>query len=198
MSCEIHIPIQEIVDEVIKQANLGQYLPKQDGVATNLTLQGGVTLDTRTVEDFCRQLHDCFKDSHVASFERVQDSLILKLNDGTEFSVDLSMYALVNDITNLGTQLRQLIQELTDKVNTDINFLRQQLINGDNANRERIDQVSLDLVKQINDGDLELRDLITSLITRVAVLEEKVAECCDDCCCGDCNDDTPLPLPMPQ
>lgn len=92
MACNVQIPIDDIVDEVKEQLNLGTFVEKEDGAAKNLTLKGDVILDTAAKESLCKQLSLCFDDSTVDDFHLNGSTLHLTLTDGTKHEVDLSKF----------------------------------------------------------------------------------------------------------
>ena len=62
MACNVQIPVDDIAEEVKQLLNLDQYVKQNNGTANNLTLKGGVTLDSETKRDLCDALSDCIKD----------------------------------------------------------------------------------------------------------------------------------------
>lgn len=92
MACNVQIPIDDIVDEVKDQLNLGTFVEKEDGVAKNLTLKGEVILDAAAKDSLCQQLSLCFEDSTVDDFQLNGSTLLLTLTDGTKHEVDLSKF----------------------------------------------------------------------------------------------------------
>ena len=65
MACNVQIPVDDIAEEVKQLLNLDQYVKQNNGTANNLTLKGGVTLDSETKRDLCDALSDCFDDKFV-------------------------------------------------------------------------------------------------------------------------------------
>ena len=65
MACNVQIPVDDIAEEVKQLLNLDQYVKQDNGTANNLTLKGGVTLDSATKQDLCEALANCFEDNYV-------------------------------------------------------------------------------------------------------------------------------------
>ena len=92
MACNVQIPVDDIAEEVKQLLNLDQYVKQDNGTANNLTLKGGVTLDSATKQDLCEALSDCFDDKHVSEFRLNGSDLEISLTDGTKKTVDLSVF----------------------------------------------------------------------------------------------------------
>ena len=92
MACNVQIPVDDIAEEVKQLLNLDQYVKQDNGTANNLTLKGGVILDSATKRDLCEALSDCFDDKHVSEFRLNGNDLEISLTDGTRKTVDLSLF----------------------------------------------------------------------------------------------------------
>ena len=92
MACNVQIPVDDIAEEVKQLLNLDQYVKQDNGTANNLTLKGGVTLDSATKQDLCEALSDCFDDKHVSELRLNGSDLEISLTDGTRKTVDLSVF----------------------------------------------------------------------------------------------------------
>ena len=88
MSCNDSIPISDIVAAVAEQLSK-QYVANEDGVARDLTLKGGVTLDSATKRDLCDALSNCFDDKFVTDFaiDATQSNIVLTLNSGEKHHI---------------------------------------------------------------------------------------------------------------
>lgn len=99
MACNVQIPVDDIAEEVKQLLNLDQYVKQDNGTATNLTLKGGVVLDTKSAEDLCRQLAECINTGKVVSLERDGDTISLALSNGETFTVNLSDYVTTSELS---------------------------------------------------------------------------------------------------
>lgn len=89
MTCNVQIPLDDIIAEVKKDLDLSKYVSTTDGTAKNLTLKGGITLDSATKQDLCEALSNCFADKHVQDFtlNDARTHLVLTLSSGETFRV---------------------------------------------------------------------------------------------------------------
>ena len=88
MSCNDSLPISDIVAAVAEQLSK-QYVAIVNGVARDLTLKGGVTLDSATKRDLCDALSNCFDDKFVTDFaiDATQSNIVLTLNSGEKHHI---------------------------------------------------------------------------------------------------------------
>lgn len=93
MSCNDSIPMSDIVAAVAAQLSK-QYVAIENGVAKDLTLKGGVTLDSATKQDLCEALENCITDliaseaTTIKSFDLLGEQLRITMSDGSTFTVD--------------------------------------------------------------------------------------------------------------
>ena len=89
MACNVQIPVDDIAEEVKQLLNLDQYVKQNNGTANNLTLKGGVTLDSETKRDLCEALSNCFDDKFVTDFaiDDTQSHIVLTLNSGEKHRI---------------------------------------------------------------------------------------------------------------
>lgn len=88
MSCNDSIPISDIIAAVAEQLSK-QYVASESGVARDLTLKGGVTLDSATKRDLCEALSNCFDDKFVTDFaiDDTQAHIVLTLSSGEKHRI---------------------------------------------------------------------------------------------------------------
>lgn len=110
MSCDVSLPITDIVKEVKELLKLDDYVKSQGGVATDLVLKGGVTLDAATVDDLCDALAECLGND-VKSFSLAGEVLNLTTTQGDRFSVDLSKFVSDTEAKNLADDIRAAITD---------------------------------------------------------------------------------------
>ena len=124
MSCNDSIPISDIVAAVAEQLSK-QYVAIVNGVARDLTLKGGVTLDSATKRDLCETLEDCIEDAISEAFKNLPtpDSLTIKsvelvgehlritMTDGTTFPVDLSQFTTAVEATQIAEAIKRTISD---------------------------------------------------------------------------------------
>lgn len=120
MSCNVSLPITDIVKEVKELLKLEDYVKSQGGVATDLVLKGGVTLDAATVDDLCDALAKCLGNG-VKSFSLTGEVLNLTTTQGDMFSVDLSKF--VSD-----TEAQHLVDAIKASITDD--FLASAVLRG--------------------------------------------------------------------
>lgn len=108
MSCGINIPLSSVVEEIINSygdvlaqhiangLDLSKFTPADGGIANNLTLKGGVTLDPTTVTALCGYLQECIEDNielppdnHVQEFaiDNANNLLAIRMKGGEVYSV---------------------------------------------------------------------------------------------------------------
>ena len=99
MSCNDSIPISDIVAAVAEQLSK-QYVAIVNGVARDLTLKGGVTLDSATKRDLCEALSNCFDDKFVTDFaiDDTQEHVVLTLNSGEKHRISKEELAEFNGL----------------------------------------------------------------------------------------------------
>ena len=83
--------ISDIVAAVAEQLSK-QYVAIENGVARDLTLKGGVTLDSATKRDLCEALSDCFDDKFVTDFaiDDAQSHIVLTLSSGEKHRISVN------------------------------------------------------------------------------------------------------------
>ena len=131
MACNVQIPVDDIADEVKQLLNLDQYVKQDNGTANNLTLKGGVTLDSATKQDLCEALANCFDDNYVVSFTRSGSDLTITLDGGQSYSVSLSDLASKQEVAKVNQAVEDAKQSATaqdtalfDKLSALIDALR--------------------------------------------------------------------------
>lgn len=131
MACNVQIPVDDIAEEVKQLLNLDQYVKQDNGTANNLTLKGGVTLDSATKQDLCEALSNCFDDNYVVSFTRKGSDLTITLDGGESYSVSLSDLASKQDVATVNQAVEAAKQSATaqdivlfDKLSALIDALR--------------------------------------------------------------------------
>ena len=118
MSCEVSIPIDSITTEVVKSLALDSYVKADEGVVSNITIKGGITLAPEVVSSLCQQLRGCLTGTKVANVALNGDALTLTLTDGEKFVVDLSKYATDTDLGSLELRLTKLNSDLLSVLDT--------------------------------------------------------------------------------
>lgn len=110
MSCNVVMPISDIVKEVKKQLNLNEYAKTNDSVANNLTLKGGLTIDGATKADLCDALQGCLG-NEIKTFNLAGETLTISMTDGTIFPVDLSKFVTDQETQSLADALQAQIKD---------------------------------------------------------------------------------------
>lgn len=110
MSCDVVMPISDIVKEVKKQLNLKEYVKTNDGVANNLTLKGGLTIDGATKADLCDALQECLG-NEIKTFNLAGETLTISMTDGTIFPVDLSKFVTDQEAQSLADDIKRAITD---------------------------------------------------------------------------------------
>lgn len=93
MSCNDSIPMSDIVAAVAAQLSK-QYVASENGVAKDLTLKDGVTLDSATKRDLCEALENCINDAitddYLTSAALNGETLVMNMKSGKQITVPLS------------------------------------------------------------------------------------------------------------
>lgn len=110
MSCNVTLPLSDIIQRVLDNINMEAKLDSDSGVANDLTLRGTVTLDRTAKASLCSTLADCVGDT-LQSFTLQGDSLQLTTADGGVFNVDLSGFMTDADGKRLADQLRATLKD---------------------------------------------------------------------------------------
>ena len=117
MACNDSIPMSDIVAAVAAQL-AKQYVASENGVAKDLTLKGGVTLDSATKRDLCEALEDCIKDliaeaeaTTIKSFELLGEQLRITMTNGTIFPVDLSQFVTATEAVKIADDIKKSITD---------------------------------------------------------------------------------------
>lgn len=110
MSCDVSLPISDIVKEVKNLLNLDSYVKSQDGEATNLILKGGVTLDAQTVDDLCDALSGCLGNA-IKAVTLTGEILTITTGGGDMFPVDLSKFVTDVEVKNLADGIKAAITD---------------------------------------------------------------------------------------
>ena len=178
MACNVQIPVDDIAEEVKQLLDLDQYVKQDNGTANNLTLKGGVTLDSATKQDLCEALANCFEDNYVVSFARKGNDLTITLDGGESYSVSLSDLATKQDIV---------------EVNKAIDNAKQAATGQDTALFDKLSALIDALRTAVDAKQAEQDKTITGLLTDGAVNAEKLtalSEKVDDMAsCLGCGED---------
>lgn len=110
MSCDVVMPISDIVKEVKNQLNLKDYVKTNDGVANNLTLKGGLTIDGTAKADLCDALQECLG-NEIKTFNLAGETLTISMTDGTIFPVDLSKFVTDQEAQSLADDIKRAITD---------------------------------------------------------------------------------------
>ena len=181
MACNVQIPVGDIAEEVKQLLDLDQYVKQDNGTANNLTLKGGVTLDSATKQDLCEALANCFEDNYVVSFARNGSDLTITLDGGESYSVSLSDLATKQDIV---------------EVNKAVDGAKQAATQQDTALFDKLSALINALRTAVDTKQAEQDKTITGLLTDGAVnaekltaLSEKVDDMASCLGCGEDDDD---------
>ena len=181
MACNVQIPVADIAEEVKQLLDLDQYVKQDNGTANNLTLKGGVTLDSATKQDLCEALANCFEDNYVVSFARNGSDLTITLDGGESYSVSLSDLATKQDIVGVNKAIDNAKQAATEQ---------------DTALFDKLSALIDALRTAVDTKQAEQDKTITGLLTggaanaeKLTTLSEKVDDMASCLGCGEDDDE---------